>query len=144
MLEQHGGAPEMCESHSSVWLGGFGLAGKAWITLSRDKGSAIFGKVGEKGLWGMTSDVGRFTKDLERSEEFCRKEKSDIIANTAKHVYQRVQMQLPHCKVMQLSHREPSAGREGRGFTCRQAQQSDLKRGLLMHADTHLQKHRGR
>ena len=89
----------------------------------------------------MASDVGRFTKDLERSEEFCRNKKPDITANTAKHLCQRVEMKLPHCKVMQLSHGEPSDGRAGRGFTCQQAQQSDLKRGLPRHADTPLRKH---
>lgn len=62
----------------------------------------------------MASDVGRCTKDLGRSEDFCRNEKPDTTANTAKHLYQRVEMKLLRCKAMPLSHGEPSDGRAGR------------------------------
>jgi len=87
----------------------------------------------------MAPRAGRFTKDLEKSEEFYRKEKPDVITNTAKRLYQRAAVELPHCEAMQLSHGQPSDSREGRGFTCQQVQQPDLKQGSLMHADTHPQ-----
>lgn len=79
---------------------GFGLLKKAWIALSCDKGSVVLGK---KGLRGMASDVGRFTRGVERSEGFCGKAKRDVTASTAKHLCQRLEVKLPQCKVMRLS-----------------------------------------
>lgn len=114
-------------------LGGLGVSGKVWITLSCDKCSALLGKYGRKDCreWlQMEADSARTWKGQQNSVE-----------NTGKHLCRRVEMQLPHCKAMQLSRGEPSGGREGRGFTCQQAQQLDLKRGLLMHTDAPLQKH---